>query len=804
MVQCLDVEKCAEAGPEKGKYALVLTHFGVPNEGMLQSIKSMSAAAEAAGNADMLMIMMEKDANRMSAKVKKLMAKWDVKLHVVPWDVPPDAKHYPKHDWCGHQDLIRLHVLALEPYDAVAYYDGDCEFQGDILPVLKCAASGKFLSTNGGVGEALNIGFIALRPDKRLLEAARIFARENAFTQVGGWGDSGWKPNGGYYVGGECGQGFFYTLFYKKSEAARKALQAAGVWENGVFDPAQIDRCIWNYQTSYQCKPDFNCERVRVHHKPTRERGTDKNECEKLKFRERRKELLKRKKMQRKPPTAEELALAQEGFLLRHQAGLCVRPADEVFKREDDTVLVLQDCATLPVEQNIRVVEFIDDEEDEEFLRGVRLKSSGYCAHPEDNEDPDLAPKEPKIAFPADCSSQKHEFVFKRLKSKTQEGKFLLKHPSGRCVHPFEGQESPKENTELILHSDCTLDRKALQFVADKANAPAPSLPMEVSKQTQPEAAEVARKKEKAKLMPAPLEEPCEYMAGNPQSSRPGKPCLPPATFWPYKSRTDWRVEYGKRILDAVTPKVKKAECNGFHLYGDVCWCNKAFDQGVAPALLGLSYGIEERDIWSELISARKLRTKLYDCFIPPERSTPISGKAPNGTRKCDGVESKPCYTTKYESYRICLGSEEKKQEGRRFETLLPHLKGLPPLSVHLKIDTEGSEWAVLDQLMKSPEDWDKIRTLDMEVHFGWNNAGNPDHVKNLPPKERLGIEVEIMERLLEKFHCTGSTLEVYRQGWNPKDNCKGGTCNEPPVYLPGGFSVEMFAVSYVNKELLK
>lgn len=293
-------------------------------------------------------------------------------------------------------------------------------------------------------------------------------------------------------------------------------------------------------------------------------------------------------------------------------------------------------------------------------------------------------------------------------------------------------------------------------------------------------------------------------MEGNPQSSRPGKPCLPPASFWPYRGKTSWRVEYGRRILAAVTPNVTEAQCNGFYLYGDVTWCNKAFESTKAVAQLGLSYGIEERDIWSEMISdMKKLPTKLYDCFIPPDRSTPMSGKAPNGTRACKGIENKPCYTTKYESYRICLGAEERKISGRRFETLIPHLRDLPPLSVHLKIDTEGSEWTVLDQLMNSPQDWDKIRTLDMEVHFGWNNDGNPSRVAQMPIKERLGSEVRVMERLLEKMHCTGSTLEVYRQGWSPQDNCKGGTCGEPPVYLPGGFSVEMFAVSFVNKELV-
>ena len=41
-------------------------------------------------------------------------------------------------------------VLSSSGYDAIAYYDTDIEFQGDITPVLRCAASGKFLSTNGG------------------------------------------------------------------------------------------------------------------------------------------------------------------------------------------------------------------------------------------------------------------------------------------------------------------------------------------------------------------------------------------------------------------------------------------------------------------------------------------------------------------------------------------------------------------------------------------------------------------------------------------------------------------------------
>ena len=55
-------------------------------------------------------------------------------------------------------------------YDAIAYYDTDIEFQGDISPVLKCAASGKFLSTNGGVSWSIWSWGIQgfLRPAKTL------------------------------------------------------------------------------------------------------------------------------------------------------------------------------------------------------------------------------------------------------------------------------------------------------------------------------------------------------------------------------------------------------------------------------------------------------------------------------------------------------------------------------------------------------------------------------------------------------------------------------------------------------------
>eukprot|EP00933_Yihiella_yeosuensis_P040575 TRINITY_DN34895_c0_g1_i2.p1 TRINITY_DN34895_c0_g1~~TRINITY_DN34895_c0_g1_i2.p1 ORF type:complete len:502 (+),score=90.32 TRINITY_DN34895_c0_g1_i2:196-1701(+) len=497
--------------------------------------------------------------------------------------------------------------------------------------------------------------------------------------------------------------------------------------------------------------------------------------------------------MARKPPTAAELAAAQEGALLRHSSGLCVRPADETTQNEDDTVLLLISCDTPPKEQNIRAVVYEPPEESED--EWFRMKQGGRCAHPESDDDPDLAPSDPKLAFPADCNGNKHFFNFKKFPAK-RDGMFVIRHQGGKCVHPFEGAEKPKENTELILHGDCDGGRLALSFKTEALGV--------YEKSSDSKKKKGKGKEKKDQELVDPTWQKCDYMKGSPQSSRPGKPCIPPAPFWPYSSKTPWKIELGSRVLAAVTPKITEEKCGGFYLYGDQTWCNKAFDGSHGRALVGLSYGIEERDIWSELISAKKYRTRLYDCYIPPANSPAIAGKAPNGTRQCNGVENKPCYSEKYEPYRICLGGEDTKDKGRKFERLHGHLVGLPKHSVHLKIDVEGSEWPVLDQLIKNAEDWDKIRTLDMEVHFWTGDAlGKSKDWIDLSPQEKLEKEVGIMEGLLQRFHCTGSTLEVYRQGWNPKDSCEGSKCGEPPVYLPGGFSVEMFAVSYVHKELV-
>ncbi|CAJ1410793.1 unnamed protein product [Effrenium voratum] len=605
-------------------------------------------------------------------------------------------------------------------------------------------------------------------------------------------------------------------------------------------------------------------------------------------------------------------------------------------------------------------------------------------------------------------------------------------------------------------------------------------------------------------LIPVPSQEACSYYGeGRSQSSRPGKPCIPPPPFWPYKGLTEWKTELGSRALAAVTPLEElTGRCGGYYLFGDQTWCNEAFDGSHGYGKIGLSFGIEERDIWGELVTQKfGLPVKLFDCFIEPEKSPPIAGTPPNGTKCPKNHVGEPkldyiCYGAPYQSFRLCLAGQEVKVDGRMYGTLeaasrddaaeafqllrrgavradsshaelllelehkrqvmtflaefsqsrkchrrqassvfrillkeqvwrdaaeeasildmlpedmrdvrellgekptpgkahavphgrssaleavleataelqqldfqcepqaaaaealtklcqavalivqfqaeeLPELAKLEPKSqllhflfaahgsfpyhqhqvlraleellaidawrdaaerdedlmeslrtLHVAYTTPSSRASSTEELMAqphlcarwmwqdagkryggiigaglarlnptrwsqalciddtiadlsqylegshrdrpvrieivgdgrrrveassvhdavqtllidNPDEWDKVRTLDMEIHFGFGSAAELSQFKALDLQQKLTRQVQIMEGLTRRFYCTGSTLEVYRQGWSPQDNCGTEPCHEPPIYLPNAFSVTAFAVSYVHKELV-
>eukprot|EP00440_Ansanella_granifera_P003361 gb/GFBE01003656.1/.p1 GENE.gb/GFBE01003656.1/~~gb/GFBE01003656.1/.p1 ORF type:complete len:331 (+),score=77.60 gb/GFBE01003656.1/:1-993(+) len=287
-------------------------------------------------------------------------------------------------------------------------------------------------------------------------------------------------------------------------------------------------------------------------------------------------------------------------------------------------------------------------------------------------------------------------------------------------------------------------------------------------------------------------------------SSRTGTPCLPEISVWPYKSNTEWSAALGERVVKAATPgsQVTEEVCQGFHLYGDSAWCLKAF-QNEPSQLLGLSFGIEARDMWSETVSKMfKMPTKLFDCFQPPEKSPALAMTAKNAQGPCDD-RSGPCYETHYEANRVCLGGKREVFQGRNYTTLTEQLAGRGSLSTHVKIDVEGSEWSVLEALLKNEDDMKKIRTLDMEIHFGFHIPQEELALAAVSMEDRVTREVKILEELAQKFAVTGSNVETNSVGWRPDRSCPQQQCEEPPVHTKGGFPVNQFAISFVNRAYL-
>jgi len=120
-------------------------------------------------------------------------------------------------------------------------------------------------------------------------------------------------------------------------------------------------------------------------------------------------------------------------------------------------------------------------------------------------------------------------------------------------------------------------------------------------------------------------------------------------------------------------------------------------------------------------------------------------------------------------------------------------------------MDVEGSEWDTLQALLESDSDMGKIRTLDMEVHFGFHAASHAasSAAPEVSIDKQIAGEVTILEKLRKRFRVVGTTLETYRQGWWPEKDCPKQQCHEPVVHTSGGFSPQMFAVSYINAALV-
>jgi len=211
-----------------------------------------------------------------------------------------------------------------------------------------------------------------------------------------------------------------------------------------------------------------------------------------------------------------------------------------------------------------------------------------------------------------------------------------------------------------------------------------------------------------------------------------------------------------------------------------------------------LSFGIEETDPWSELMSSQYfLNTRLFDCYIESTKGPMFNDMHGNHSREKPCTD-RGCYSVPYERNRICVDGTAKEVGGKKFLTLQDTLRGRESLSTHVKMDVEGSEWTVLEQLLNSEEDLDKIRTLDMELHLEYQLSGG------MPLEKR----VEIIEQLAKRYAVSGSTIQPLFRAMHEefgREQTKNSSYakNPPGIYNSAGMPLDQWCISFVNRKLL-
>lgn len=158
------------------------------------------------------------------------------------------------------KDFVRLNAWTIKGYDAVIMYDADILVRGNMLPVFQCAAQNKLLMTSG-LASPCNLGFAAFRPDPRVQQAALYFLAHANYSDIDGWGGAGFWPKKNKFIGSECGQGVFWTLFYNNGldrddiPLVETSFLQAGLQARP--EAYQVDMCTWNFQRWGQYKQGY-------------------------------------------------------------------------------------------------------------------------------------------------------------------------------------------------------------------------------------------------------------------------------------------------------------------------------------------------------------------------------------------------------------------------------------------------------------------------------------------------------------------------------------------------------------------
>lgn len=242
---CLDVHHCAKRWPtdRKGKFALVvaddlhrpriITRRGEHARNLLNSSEQAAIVAAArAHGVDVVMLLPNASAARhpLEEIERRHLESVGIKVSTMsPWIIPPNYRPQVNMG-CTRQDLFRLNAFRLTEYDAVIVYDRDVSIFGDLTDVFRCAALNTFLTSSGPLSP-LNLGFIAFKPNLGLLRAAELFVAESDYMMhdkksrplpngafAGGWDNIGFVPFGRHFIGGNCGQGLYWSLYYKNGE----------------------------------------------------------------------------------------------------------------------------------------------------------------------------------------------------------------------------------------------------------------------------------------------------------------------------------------------------------------------------------------------------------------------------------------------------------------------------------------------------------------------------------------------------------------------------------------------------------
>eukprot|EP00037_Helgoeca_nana_P019115 m.185375 g.185375 ORF g.185375 m.185375 type:complete len:615 (+) comp24725_c0_seq1:140-1984(+) len=217
------------------------------------------------------------------------------KLKRGKWLIPPNMVSKIQHG-CTMMEMIRFGVMGLEEYDAVIYLDSDVHVFGDMTDVFKCVASTDRMLYTNGPRSVFNMGFYAVRPDKRLVEAFEYYMARANYTRAdhetgkrtqwwgaGGWDGIGFAPNIHDYITSECGQGIMPALYFKNGERNSTQLVDEAWLHVGRDRPTAypLDRCQYNWiheGTAYsrytQCEKEFTCGQTKLMHKMNTEAKT--------------------------------------------------------------------------------------------------------------------------------------------------------------------------------------------------------------------------------------------------------------------------------------------------------------------------------------------------------------------------------------------------------------------------------------------------------------------------------------------------------------------------------------------------